>query len=237
MIVPMLLFYLFQFQSFYFSRFFLPYFFYFSLFFCLGNCFEYEENIYFKKGFTGYVEIHYTVPINQKTGRSVIKFLPLKQDEIEKKMSQGIFGKSIQIRDYSLQVIEKEDISINTYFTKKAKISYKVDFTELSNLDGVLLGNLFVKRKGNSIFIKREFKSVLKPLDTDSSAGEKKIRSETLRLLGDGYVQFRVYFPQSSECRSSLGEVNLGWLNYKFLLNDTIEKSGNRIWDFSITTY
>ncbi len=216
--------------------FFLPIF-YISVFFSLSNCFEYEENIYFKKGFTGYVEIHYTVPINQKTGRSIIKFLPLAQDEIENKMSKGIFGKSIQIREYTLQTIEKEDISTNTYFSKKAKISYKVDFTDLSSLDGVLLGNLFVKRKGNTVFIKREFKSVLKPLDAESSAGEKKIRAETLRLLGEGYVQFRVFFPQSSECRSSLGEVNLGWLNYKFLLIDTIEKSGNKIWDFSITTY
>jgi hypothetical protein len=207
------------------------------LLFIFGNCFEYEENIYLKKGFTGYLEVNYTVPVNQRTGASVLKFLPLNQEDIENKINKGIFGKTLKIRDYSMRFLEKEEISISSYFQKKAKVSYKVDFTEISSLDGILLGNLFVKRRGNSIFIKREFKSVMKPLDQESSAGEKKIRAETLRLLGDGYAQFRIFFPQSSECKSNLGEINLGMLNYKFPLNETIEKAGNKIWDFSITNF
>jgi hypothetical protein len=207
------------------------------LLFFFGNCFEYEENIYLKKGFSGYLEINYTVPVNQRTGASVLKFLPINQEDIENKLNKGIFGKTLKIRDYSVRILEKEEISANSYFQKKAKVSYKVDFTEISSLDGILLGNLFVKRKGNSIFIKREFKSVMKPLDQESSAGEKKIRAETLRLLGDGYVQFRIYFPQSSECKSNVGEINLGMLSYKFPLNETIEKAGNKIWDFSITNF
>ena len=144
------------------------------LLFIFGNCFEYEENIYLKKGFTGYLEVNYTVPVNQRTGASVLKFLPLNQEDIENKINKGIFGKTLKIRDYSMRFLEKEEISISSYFQKKAKVSYKVDFTEISSLDGILLGNLFVKRRGNSIFIKREFKSVMKPLDQESSAGEKK---------------------------------------------------------------
>jgi hypothetical protein len=205
--------------------------------FFMGNCFEYEENIYLKKGFSGYLEVNYTVPVNQRTGFSVLKFLPLNQEDIENKINKGIFGKTLKIRDYSIRILEKDEISISSYFQKKAKVSYKVDFTEIASLDGILLGNLFVKRRGNSIFIKREFKSVTQPLGQESSAGEKKIRAETLRLLGDGYVQFRIFFPQSSECKSNLGEINLGLLSYKFPLNETIEKAGIKIWDFSITNF
>ena len=209
---------------------------FFIIFFIL-NCFEYEENIYFKKGFTGYVEINYTVPVNQKNGSSFIKFLPISPEDIENRLNKGIFGKAIKIRDYSLKILEREEISPSSYFQKKARVSYKVDFSDITTLDGVLLGNLFIKRRNNTISIKREFKSVMKPLDQQSTSGEKKIRSETLRLLGDGYVQFRVYFPQSSECRSNLGEIGLGTLFYKFPLVETVEKNENKIWDYSITNY
>jgi hypothetical protein len=207
----------------------------FILFFIL-NCFEYEENIYFKKGFSGYVDISYSVPINQRTGDSIIKFLPINQDDIEKRINKGLFSKSVKIRDFSISIIEKEDLPGISYFQKKAKVNYRVDFIDISTLDGVLLGNLFVKKRGNSIYIKREFRTVLKNADQESSSGEKKIRSETHRLLGDGYVHFKVHFPQSSECKSNQGEIGLGILSYKFPLVETVEKAGNKIWDYSITT-
>ncbi len=41
----------------------------------LSACFEYEETINFKKGFAGFVEITYTVPLNNKSDNTVIKFL------------------------------------------------------------------------------------------------------------------------------------------------------------------
>ena len=207
------------------------------IFFFIFNCFEYEENIYFKKGYSGYVEINYTVPINQRTGDSILKFLPINQDDIEERINKGLFSKLIKIRDFSFRYLDKEEIPSASYFQKKVKIFYRVDFIDISTLDGVLLGNLFVKKRGNSIFIKREFRSVLKNADNESSSGEKKIRSETLRLLGDGYVLFKVHFPQSAECKSNQGEIGLGILSYKFPLVETVEKSGNKIWDYSITTF
>lgn len=207
----------------------------FSVFF--QGCFEYEETIYFKKGFGGYVELSYLVPLNPRTGNSVLKFLPVTQEEIENRMNKGLFGKSLKIRDFSIKTIDKEDLQPNEYFSKKARVSYKIDFTDLSSLDGILLGNLFIKKKGSTIFLKREFKTILKTPDANSSMGEKKIRSETLRLLGDGFVLFRVIFPSSSECRSNLGEIGLGTLSYRLPLVETIEKAGNKIWDYSITTY
>ncbi|MCB1140933.1 MAG: hypothetical protein H7A24_06725 [Leptospiraceae bacterium] len=200
------------------------------------NCFDYEETIFFKKGFSGYVEINYTVPINPKNGRSLIRFLPISKEDIEARINKGIFSKNIQIRDFSIGYLDKWDIEQNSLFRRKARVGYKVDFQELSSLDGVLLGYLFVKKRGNTITIKREFKSVMKNVDQETSTGEKRIRSETHRLLGESAIQFRVIYPPTSECRSNRGEIGLGNLYYKFPLIDTIEKPGNKTWDYTITT-
>ena len=202
----------------------------------LSACFEYEETINFKKGFSGFVEISYTVPLNHKSDNSVIKFLPIHEQDINNRINKGLFSKNLKIKDHSLKYLEKNEKEINPLFQKKARVSYKIEFNDLASLDGVLLGSLFVKkRSANSISIKREFKSVMKPIDQASTAGEKKIISESTRLLGEGFISFKVNFPLTSECRSSKGDISLGSLYYKIPLVDTIEKPGPKAWDYTIT--
>ena len=133
--------------------------------------------------------------------------------------------------------MEKLESETNPLFQRKAKVNYKIEFNDFSLLDGVLIGSLFIKKKNaNAISIKREFKSVLKPIDQSSSAGEKKIFAETIRLLGDGAINFKVNFPLASECRSNRGEISLGSLSYKLPLTDTVDKAGVKSWDFSLIT-
>ncbi len=208
------------------------------IFLLFQNCFEYEENIYFRRGFTGFVEISYTVPLNPKTEKSIIQFLPITQEEIEKRINKGIFNQNLKIRDFEVKYIEApiwQDTNVpKPLFPRKANVKYKIDFEDLSKLDDVLLGYLFVKKKGNTLNVRREFKSVLKPIEPDSSPGEKKIYSETLRLLGEGFILFRVIFPARYECRSNKGEIGKGYLIYKLPLVDTIEKPGLKTWDYTI---
>ena len=202
----------------------------------LSACFEYEETINFKKGFAGFVEITYTVPLNNKSDNTVIKFLPIYEDDINKRINKGLFSKNLKIKDYTLKYLEKNEKEINPMFQKKARVNYKIEFNDLAVLDGVLLGSLFVKkRSNNSISVKREFKSVLKPIDQTSTTGEKKILSESTRLLGEGFIAFRVNFPLTSECRSSKGDVSLGSVYYKIPLVDTVDKPGPKSWDYTIT--
>ncbi len=205
-----------------------------SLIFC-NNCFEYEETINFKKGFSGFVEISYTVPLHNKSETSLIKFLPITENEINNRINKGLFSKNLKVKDFNMRILDKTEI--DGMFSKKAKVNYKLDFGDITILDGVLIGSIFIKKKNqNSISIKREFKSVLKTIDQNSTTGEKKIFSETARLLGDGHILFKVNFPLTSECRSNKGEISLGNLNYKLPLIETIEKVGNKSWDYSITT-
>ena len=202
----------------------------------LSACFEYEETINFKKGFSGFVEITYTVPLNNKSDNTVIKFLPIYEEDINNRINKGLFSKNLKIKDYSLKYLEKNEKELNPLFQKKARVNYKIEFNDLAVLDGVLLGSLFVKKRStNSISVNREFKSVLKPIDQTSTTGEQKILSESTRLLGEGFIAFRVNFPLTSECRSSKGEISLGSMYYKIPLVDTVEKPSPKSWDYTIT--
>lgn len=206
----------------------------------LAGCFEYEETIHFRRNFTGFVEITYTVPLSPKTEKSLIRFLPIHQEDIERRMNKGFLSKNITIRNYDLKIIdlpawtELAPTSTKPLFSKKARVYYVVDFDDLGQLDDVLLGYLFVKKKGYTINVRREFKSIMKPLDQNSSDGEKRIFTETQKMLGDGYVLFKVLFPQNFECRSNRGEIGQGYLLFKLPLVDTIEKAGLKSWDYTI---
>lgn len=220
-----------------FFKFFIP-----TLFplFLIYNCFEYEETIHFKKNFTGYVEITYTVPLHPSGDKSMIRFLPIHKEEIENRINKGFFSKNTRIRNYDLKIIELPPwaelapTSTKPLFSKKARVYYIVDFDDLGQLDNVLMGYLFVKKKGYTLNVRREFKSIMKPLDQDSTDGEKKIFSETQKLLGEGYILFKVLFPQNFECRSNRGEIGQGYLIFKLPLVDTIEKAGPKSWDYTL---
>ncbi|MBE7410744.1 MAG: hypothetical protein HS129_01570 [Leptospiraceae bacterium] len=180
------------------------------------------------------MEIAYTVPIKERSKTSLIKFLPVTEEDVNSRINKGLFAKNIKVRDFSVKFLEKDERE-DVVYREKARVFYRLDFNELSQLDGILLGSLFVQKKGNSISIKREFKSVsMSP--PNPTPGEKKIFTESMRLLKDGYVHFRVIFPIAAECRSNKGEISLGLLSYKFPLTDTVEKIGNNLWNYSITT-
>lgn len=216
----------------------------FGIFLFFSNCFEYEETIHFRKGFIGHVDISYTVPVHPKTEKSLIRFLPIHKEDIETRINKGFFNKNIVVRDFSMTIVDSDPNPWRggaspgpTLFVRKAKVQYRVDFTDLGSLDGALLGYLLVKKKSNSISVRREFKSVLKAVDQDSSSGEKKIRAEMVRVLGEGFVLFKVEYPTGSDCRSNRGETFPGALVYKLPLVDTVEKPGIKSWDYSILIY
>ena len=203
--------------------------------FLLTACFEYEESLHLQRDFSGEVHINYVVPLKKNSLNSLIAFLPTQKKDIIEKINKSIFSEPIKIHDYHFEVIrgEKEQRQILKQ-RKKGRVSYKIKFNELSQLEGVLLGNLLVQQKQKSISIKREFKSVLKPIRRTSSLGEKKIHSKTLKLLGNGYAKFKVYFPQNYECESNKGDRGLGYVYYTMPLVETIEKPGLKSWFFTI---
>lgn len=201
----------------------------------LIGCFEYEETILFRKSSSGTVEISYIVPLKKESMDSLIKFLPSDKTSIESKIKSKT-NNILQLRDFTFRELEKSE-NADPFFKRKAKISYKIDFEDPGLLDGVLLGTLNIKTKGKSLNVKRDFPNLTDTVVQNVSAGEKKIITETLRLLKEGKIQFRVLFPKDSECSSNRGFVGLGNVLYTFPLQDTIENQDARSWEYKIRFY
>ncbi|AVV50836.1 LIC11874 family lipoprotein [Leptospira santarosai] len=203
-----------------------------SLFF--SNCFDYEETLTINHDFSGTLEVSYVVPTRRNSDESLIKFLPTLKDEILGRLNKGFFSKNVSLKDYTYQKIVTPETD-PSLFREKAKVYYKVEFQELSQIEGAMLGKVQVRKKGNTIYVKREIPTISRAPETLKKDGEKKIYSETLRLLRTSSILFKVNFPIASVCRSNRGDVNLGRLSYRLPLTETIEKTGNNSWDYRIT--
>ncbi|TGK07869.1 hypothetical protein EHO59_07175 [Leptospira semungkisensis] len=206
------------------------------LFGCLlVGCFEYEETLTINPNLSGTLEVTYVVPTKRKSDESLIKFLPTRKEEILNRLNKGFFFKSLVLKDYTYQKMESPEAEPGA-FREKAKVSYKLEFTDISQLESILLGNVQIKKeKVNTIYIKREFPSITKSLESVQGDGEKKLLGETLRLIKGNALVFKVNFPITSVCYTNRGEQSLGKLAYRLPLADTIEKFGNKSWDYRIT--
>ncbi|WP_000017885.1 LIC11874 family lipoprotein [Leptospira interrogans] len=209
-------------------------FFVFVLILLLSHCFDYEETLTINHDFSGTLEIAYVVPTRRNSDESLIKFLPTQKDEILGRLNKGFFSRNISLKDYTYQkiVIPETDPSL---FREKAKVYYKVEFQDLSQIEDAMLGKVQVRKKGNTLYVKREIPMISRSPETLKKDGEKKIYSETLRLLRTSSILFKVNFPIASICRSNRGDVNLGKLSYRLPLAETIERTGNNSWDYRIT--
>lgn len=206
-----------------------------SIFFTFIGCFEYEETLSINPNLSGTLEVTYVVPTKRKSDESLIKFLPTRKEEILNRLNKGFFYKSLTLKDYTFQKMESSEAEPGA-FREKAKVSYKLEFTDISQLESILVGNVQIKKeKANTIYIKREFPSITKSPESLLMDGEKKLLSETLRLLRGSAMLFKVNFPITSVCYTNRGEQSLGKLTYRLPLADTIEKSGNKSWDYRIT--
>lgn len=204
----------------------------------LTGCFEYDEVIHFNNNFEGSVDISYTVPLKRNSNDSLIKFLPTDKNDLEKKVNKGFLSKKIKINHFKFEIIIPEESTVATVphslFKRRGRVTFSVEFTDLSQMGPALLGSLFVRRKDNAIKVKREFKTMAVTDESKILEGEKKIISETVRLLSSGYMSFRVEYPKYAECFSDKGDLFLGSLTYRIPLTDTMDKKGNLVWDYRI---
>ncbi|GBF49155.1 lipoprotein [Leptospira ryugenii] len=199
---------------------------------CFVNCFEYEETILFRKLNSGTVEVSYTVPLKKETQESLLKFLPTDRESIQKKILRKP-STSLVIRDFTFRELDKTEF-IDTIFKRKGRVSYKIDFEDSAELEGILIGNFSSKLKARSLNVKREFPNLSELSKEGESVGEKKIIGETIRLLREGKLQFRVLFPKDSECISSRGLVGLGNVTYQMPLQETMENPEAKSWEYKI---
>lgn len=206
------------------------------IFFFLSNCFEYEETIYFQKGLSGFVEIQYQIPLKEDKKTSLIRHLPAGETEIQDLLSNSLRKGNQTIQDYKFTLLEKGEFS-EPFFDYKALVSYKIEFSDIADIERMLPGNMIAKSKGKTITIRREFPSFSQEFMENLSIGEKKIISEISKLLKDGFMKFRVVFPGSTECISNRGFVSIGNLSYSYFLSDSLEENQGKVWEYRLRFY
>ncbi|MCB1189147.1 MAG: hypothetical protein KDK90_01845 [Leptospiraceae bacterium] len=196
----------------------------------LHACFEYEETVHFyNKNFSGMIEIKYLVPLNKAKDKSLIKFLSIDKEEVENKLS----GYDLNLIEFQKTIVEKDEAK--SLFPYKAQVSYKIIFKKFSDLNGILIGTMLTKKKGKTIVVSREFRTISNPLNKQSTQGEKKIHNQILKFLKNGYMKFTILLPQNSECKTTHGQIENGFLSYTLPLSETMERPDVQSWDFSIT--
>jgi hypothetical protein len=205
-------------------------------FFSFLGCFDYSEIITFKKGLSGTVEVSYEVPLKDDKETSLIRFLPTKLENIQERFEQNLKSASLQVKDYQFRVLSRGEYD-EPFFEHKGKVSYRVDFNDISELERLLPGNMITKLKGKTLTVRREFPSLTDEYVESASVGEKKILSEITKILKDGSMQFKVVFPASTECISNKGTVGLGNLTYIYPLTDSLESSNGKFWEFKLRFY
>jgi hypothetical protein len=204
--------------------------------FFLINCFDYEETISFSKGFTGTIEIKYEVPLKDDKKTSLIRHLPAQKEAIQNRLSQDLRKESSKILDYEFVLLEKGQF-MEPFFDYKARVSYKLEFKDITEYERFLPGNMIVKSKGRTLIIRREFPSFTQDFLDNMSVGEKKIVNEISKLLKEGSLRFKVFFPTNTECISNKGYVGLGSLSYTYFLSDSLEESSGKIWEYKLRFY
>ena len=203
----------------------------------LSNCFDYEETITFKKDYSGTIEISYSVPLKEDRSTSLIRFLPTQKSLIQNKIDHNVGSANHPIHDYQFRILEKGEYE-EPYFDNKGKVSYKIDFKDISELERILPGNMISKFKGKSLILRREFPSFSGKFLDEASLGEKKIINETSKLLKEGKMTFRIYFPSNTECYSNKGTINLGSMTFVYPLSDSMEsQNSSKIWEVKLRIF
>lgn len=197
------------------------------------NCFDYEEVITFSKGFSGTIEVKYEVPLKEDQKTSLIRHLPAQKEAIQSRLGQDLRKESNQIYDYEFVLLKKGEF-LEPFFNYKARVSYRIDFKDITEYERFLPGNMIVKSKGKTLTIRREFPSFSQEFLENMTVGEKKIITEISKLLKEGTLRFRVNFPTNTECISNKGYIGLGNLSYTYFLSDSLEESQGKVWEFKL---
>lgn len=195
------------------------------------GCFDYFERIVFNPGFSGFVDIEYTVPLFPEKEESLIQFLPIKESAIRQKYS-GIFTgkKSIQISNYSVEYRDSQD----PLYPRQARVGFRVSFSNPEDLEKILLGNTTVYWRGKNLVVQRIFPSA-------SSIPEKAGRiparygEMTEKSFQDRSLRFHVLYPDYYDFYTNRGTIlRPGSIAYQIPLQRTVQSGASVFWNIEL---
>jgi len=116
----------------------------------IGSCFDYKERIVFKKAWSGYVEMSYSVPVFPASGQSMIGFLPVRKSDVESHFSRLLFTRRVE--NYRVYYLQRASGPL----PDRARVSFRIAFDGAGELAQILPGKASVVLRRNRLRIQRE---------------------------------------------------------------------------------
>ena len=184
---------------------------------CAG-CFDYEERIVLQSNFSGSVEVFYDIPIYPNENRSLLKFLPLGQAAVEKRLERSV-------QNYSEVIREEGDEGLSR---RRARVNYIVAFKNPEDLAEILPGKTRIIFRQGRLLIERNFPAG-KAIAGDADRFEQNIHKRVNKTLENRHMDFYINVPPGFIINSSHGKLEApGESHYRYALKESM-KNGRAI--------
>ena len=195
------------------------------LLFVVG-CFDYEETISFNADFSGVIEFRYTVPVDRKTGRSLLAFLPARRDDLKNRYINRM--KDADISDFKVEQLAGEPFG-------QAKVSYKIRFDEVKEIEWYLPGETQVYRVANNLRIYRLFPGLSSMNDGRQIRFYRMVYRSVLEQLNGRMMKFSIHCPWYFDLSSNQGTLpSPGVVYFGFPVDRTVLQQKETVWNIEI---
>ena len=193
--------------------------------FLLAACFDYEERVIFEADWSGRVQYRYTVPVDARSKRSLIRFLPVERPAIEERLGR-------RIENYEVRMLDRP-ADLRGLRTA-AEVQFEVSFRQPAELERLLLGDVHLRRRVGRLAMERSF-PVRRPAKAEPDRVEKRIREHTARSVENHYLHFYVEYPGGYTLYSNRGvALRRGLFLLTLPLSDTLDRAENHSWNLEI---
>ncbi|MCB1166964.1 MAG: hypothetical protein KDK33_12460 [Leptospiraceae bacterium] len=119
----------------------------------LPQCFEYEEDLHLAPNYGGYVDYKYKVPLQERSGKSLIAFLPATKENVIQKYGIDPDDKELILEDFASEEVYETD----TRFPRKKVVRFRIRFKRPELLEKLLIGQTSVYYLDQRLVIQRGF--------------------------------------------------------------------------------
>lgn len=190
--------------------------------FLFPHCFEYEEKIILNSNLSGKVILDYVIPVDRKSGTSLISFFPESEQKFKDRYN------FVEVLSFTEENTKPLVQNLNY-----KRIIVEFLFNNISDLENILIGENTISIIGNKILIQRKLKvPKYKKLDN-------KFYNYFYKIIYNSYkgrnLKFSLNAPNYFDVISNLGTLPVpGIMNYQITLDRILETNNEIIWNISI---
>lgn len=202
----------------------------FSLLFLSAGCFDYEENLFLAADYSGHVDYKYRVPLHEKTGQSLIAFLPSTEEDVRSRFGIREGAGDLKLQNFqSREVYQPED-----RFSRQRIVEYRIRFKKPEELESLLLGQTRVYYLDQRLVIQRAFPTS-GGLQEDSGRIAQNFHRYVENTLKSRSLKLSITAPWYYNVYANVGATaGPGRIYYDLPLDATINRKNPGLWRIEI---